>query len=212
MSDAHLKQLENRIRSINPTAEMYRTERSGIPLQHVLNIHAFDGTQPSVRFVAEENYRHADSALHHDHFHAEGPHLHDNEVTCENFVFTGDFDLEKLETFLGSMLWSGIYTHEEDHENKTQEESNNNSHFQGSRDIFRMKALLSIKGSKKKHSLQAVHTLFEVTETLEDWESEDGRINKIVVIGRNLQQAELQRGFMAALTSRLPETPTAARQ
>ncbi len=42
VSPRELSQLEEKIRSINKVAKLYRSQNSDIPIEHVLNIHAFD--------------------------------------------------------------------------------------------------------------------------------------------------------------------------
>lgn len=69
-------------------------------------------------------------------------------------------------------------------------------------DIFRMKGVLSIAGSEDKYVFQAVHMLF-TGETLEPW-GDDPRVNKLIVIGRNLPREEITNSFKACFVDAGP--------
>jgi G3E family GTPase len=56
--------------------------------------------------------------------------------------------------------------------------------------------------SERKWVIQAVHEIFEVVESEHVWDpaqSDAERTSKVVVIGRRLNQAELQRGVEACV-------------
>jgi G3E family GTPase len=84
-----LKQLEKRLRMMNPAAKLYHTEQSKIEINHVLGINAFDlekklEIDPS--FLEEEAHEHDDSIM--------------------SLVFREErpLNLKKLEKFLGAWL------------------------------------------------------------------------------------------------------------
>ena len=64
-------------------------------------------------------------------------------------------------------------------------------------DIFRMKGVVSIKGSPERFVFQGVHMLFDGRPD-RAW-GPDERKNQLVFIGRNLDRAELNEGFRACL-------------
>src|SRR5580658_1873272 len=80
VSDADLREIEARIRGINPYARLHRTERCAIPLAEILGRNAFDldrilDIEPS--FLEEGNGHDHDHDHHHDHDHGHD-HEHDH--------------------------------------------------------------------------------------------------------------------------------------
>ena len=63
-----------------------------------------------------------------------------------------------------------------------------------------MKGVLSIKGEAERFVFQGVHVLFTGTPD-RPWGREE-RHNPMVFIGRNLDRAEIHKGFRACLASR----------
>jgi len=64
-------------------------------------------------------------------------------------------------------------------------------------DIYRMKGILSVKGTKKRLVFQGVHMLFDGKFDRE-WGTED-RHNTLVFIGKNLDRTALTEGFKSCL-------------
>ncbi|MDX2033782.1 MAG: GTP-binding protein [Blastocatellia bacterium] len=100
-------------------------------------------------------------------------HEHDDEVTSVGISIAGDLDDKKLNAWLGNLLQT-----------------------RGT-DIFRMKGVLSIKGSPDRFVFQGVHMLFDGRPD-RPW-GEDPRRNSLIFIGRNLDRAELNEGFRKCL-------------
>ncbi len=101
-------------------------------------------------------------------------HEHDEEVTSVGITTPGDLHPERFNRWLGELL-----------QNK-------------GLDIFRMKGVLSIAGEERRFVFQGVHMLFDGRPD-RPWEREE-RGNALIFIGRNLDRAELERGFKACLT------------
>src|SRR5499427_7095291 len=82
VSDTDLREVEARIRGINPYARLHRTERCAIPLPEVLGRNAFDldrilDIEPS--FLEDGNgHDHHHDHDHHDHDHHDHHHDHDH--------------------------------------------------------------------------------------------------------------------------------------
>src|SRR3954462_14231561 len=77
VSDAELREVEARIRAINPYAKLHRTQKSQIPLDQVLGRNAFDldrilDIEPEFLNTADEH----DHDHHHDHDHGHDHHHH----------------------------------------------------------------------------------------------------------------------------------------
>jgi G3E family GTPase len=100
-------------------------------------------------------------------------HEHDDEVSSVGITTPGDLDPNKLNAWLGNLL-------------RTQ-----------GPDIFRMKGVLSIKGSAERFVFQGVHMLFDGRPD-RAW-GDETRTNKLIFIGRNLDREALNAGFRACL-------------
>ena len=65
-------------------------------------------------------------------------------------------------------------------------------------DIFRMKGVLSVKGSNKRLVFQGVHMLFDAKFDRE-WQPGEARTNTLIFIGRELDREKLNAGFKSCL-------------
>ena len=69
---------------------------------------------------------------------------------------------------------------------------------QKGQDILRMKGILDIRGRDERLVFQAVHMVME-GDFQRPWKEGEKRFSRIVFIGRNLDEAELERGFAACV-------------
>jgi G3E family GTPase len=67
-------------------------------------------------------------------------------------------------------------------------------------DILRSKGILDIKGSPDRYVFQAVHMLMEGDDG-KRWQPGEARGSKFVLIGRNLDEADLRAGFDACIAA-----------
>jgi G3E family GTPase len=102
-------------------------------------------------------------------------HSHEDDVSSVGISTPGDLDGKKLNEWIGELL-------------KTK-----------GNDIYRMKGVLSVKGSNKRLVFQGVHMLFDAKFDRE-W-GQDARTNTLVFIGKNLDRAALNEGFKLCLTT-----------
>jgi G3E family GTPase len=65
-------------------------------------------------------------------------------------------------------------------------------------DILRMKGILDVRGRNERLVFQAVHMVME-GDFQRPWKEGEKRFSRIVFIGRNLDAAELERGFAACV-------------
>jgi G3E family GTPase len=65
-------------------------------------------------------------------------------------------------------------------------------------DLYRLKGILSIAGRPRRYVFQGVHMLLDGTED-RAWEPGEARVSQMVLIGKNLDRAELERGFQSCL-------------
>ncbi len=166
-----LEQLEQRIRSINALAKIYRTQNSEIEMSRLLGVKAFDVSRAlelDPDFLGDA----AQDSHEHEHHHHE--HQHDQTVGSVAIVETGAVNEKKLNQWLDHLL-----------------------QMQGS-DIFRMKGILNIADDNRRFVFQGVHMLFDGRPD-RPWKDSDNRRNELVFIGRNLNEAQLREDFRACL-------------
>ncbi len=104
----------------------------------------------------------------------EDAHQHDETVISVTIVESGDLNGKKLNSWISELLRN-----------------------QGP-DIFRMKGILSIQGEKNRFVFQGVHMLFD-GKADRPWYPQETRKNKLVFIGRNLDEMQLKEGFRDCL-------------
>ncbi|HYZ56779.1 MAG TPA: GTP-binding protein [Streptosporangiaceae bacterium] len=107
-------------------------------------------------------------------FLSDSEHQHDQTVSSVGISLPGEIDVERLNNWLGELLAS-----------------------KGA-DIFRSKGVLALAGSDRQYVFQGVHMLFDGGNG-RAWRDSERRANRMVFIGRNLDRAELERGFAACL-------------
>ncbi len=103
-------------------------------------------------------------------------HSHDEEVSSVGISVAGELDGKKLNEWISKLLQT-----------------------KGG-DIFRMKGVLVVKGTKKRLVFQGVHMLFDAKFDRE-WKDGENRTNTLVFIGKNLDRAALTEGFKACLAN-----------
>jgi G3E family GTPase len=118
---------------------------------------------------------------HHQHQHhddASSGGQHDGRVATVTLSLPGrPLDLPRLRHWLDTLLWE-----------QTAEAV----------DLFRIKGLLHVAGSGRKHVLQAVHELYDIVEG-PAWREGEPRGSKLVFIGRRLRREALLRDLQACL-------------
>jgi len=101
-------------------------------------------------------------------------HEHDDEVASVGITTPGELDGTRLNEWISTLL-------------RTK-----------GNDIFRMKGVLSVRGSNKRLVFQGVHMLFDAKFDRE-WVPREARTNTLIFIGRNLDRDRLSAGFHACL-------------
>ena len=100
-------------------------------------------------------------------------HSHEDDVTSVGLTAAGDLDPKRLNEWIGRLLQT-----------------------QGG-DIYRMKGVLSVKGSPNRLVCQGVHMLFD-GKFDRPWNGE-ARTNTLVFIGKNLDRTALTESFKSCL-------------
>jgi G3E family GTPase len=107
--------------------------------------------------------------LHHGH-----DHDHEEEVTSLALSADRPVDPDKFQKWMGALL-----------------------QLRGP-DIFRSKGILAIDGAPRRYVYQGVHMLMD-SDWGTPWKEGEKRSSKLVFIGRNLDRANLERGFQDCL-------------
>lgn len=178
VSDAALKELEQRIRTINALAKIYPTRDAHVEMDALLGVKAFDLEtilEINPDFLNQtEPHRHDphDPDLH-EHDYAPN-HKHDDSVGSMAVVESGAVDGNKLNQWLGQLL------------------------SEHGPDIFRMKGILNISGEDHRFVFHGIHMLFDGQQD-RPWKPDEPRTNEIIFIGRNLASMRLAEKFRDCL-------------
>jgi G3E family GTPase len=193
VSPEQLREVEARIRAINPYAKLHKTVKASIPINEVLGRNAFDldrilEIEPAFLTADDHDHDHdhtgpdCDHPSHkHDHDHGHShtahshgglKHYHDEDMQSVALEIPGDVDPEKF------MPWINDYVQTE------------GPH------ILRSKGILAFKGEPKRFVFQGVHMVLD-GDLQRAWHQDEKRTSKIVFIGRELKRDEIEKGFRA---------------
>ncbi|XP_053148947.1 zinc-regulated GTPase metalloprotein activator 1-like isoform X2 [Hemicordylus capensis] len=170
VSQEALMKLRTAVRSINGLVKILETQRSRVDLSDVLDLHAFDSM--SGKSLQQKLQLEETSQ----------PHLDKNIVTS-TFEVPGSTTEEDLNIFVQNLLW----------------EKNVKDKRGNPMEVIRLKGLISIKGKPHQVIVQGVHELYDLEETTVRWK-DDERMNRMVLIGRNLDKDILEDVFIATVT------------
>ena len=172
---AELREVEARIRAINPYAKLHKTQRCAVPLDAVLERNAFNldrilEIEPD--FLVEDDHDH-DHHDHHEHEHGHGlKHYHDEDMQSVAIAHDGEVDPQKFMPWLNDLV---------------QREGGK---------ILRSKGILAFKGEPKRFVFQGVHMMLD-GDVQRDWQPDEKKLSKIVFIGRDLPAEKIRQGFRA---------------
>ena len=136
-------------------------------------LHCSHGEVDLDRILGIGAYARANSMASAPDFLDDRSHEHDPSVDSVSIVFKQPFDATRLRAHLAMLLA----------ERGTQ--------------IYRLKGILAIAGDTRRHVLQAVHSLMDLSPA-DPWGSEAPR-SKLVFIGRELDRIALEDGLAACL-------------
>jgi G3E family GTPase len=173
-----LREVEARIRAINPYAKLHKTVNCGVALEAVLGRNAFDLDR-----ILEIEPEFLDGGDHHDHGHEyrgghDRPahhglkHYHDEDMQSVSLSIEGDIDPEKF------MPWLQNYVQKE------------------GASILRAKGILAFKNEPRCFVFQGVHMILD-GDLQREWKPQEKRVSKLVFIGRNLKDDEITKGFLS---------------
>ena len=173
-----LREIEMRVRAINPYARLHRTERCSLPLGEVLERNAFDlerilDLEPA--FLEPNGRAHEHDHEHdgeHAHYRDRIAHYHDEEMQSVSLKTEKPLDPDKFFPWVQDLV--------------AQEGPN----------ILRCKGILAFKGDPQRFVFQGIHMILD-GDHQRDWQEDEKRESRIVFIGRNLPEEEIRRGFAA---------------
>ena len=181
-----LRDIEARIRGINPYAKLHRTQRSQIAIDEVLGRNAFDldrilEIEPSFLEGQEEHNHDHGHHHHHDHSHGDhGAHHHHHGGGLKHYH---DEDMQSVAL-------------------RTDKPLNPDKFFPWIQDlvategpnILRCKGILAFKDDPERFVFQGVHMILD-GDHQRKWRDDEKRESRIVFIGRQLPEDKIRQGF-----------------
>jgi G3E family GTPase len=174
VSEEELRDIETRLRRLNPLAPIHRAERAEVALDKVLGRGGFDlerivSLEPDFLGPAPGEAGH----VHDDECgpdHDEHDHEHDGDIRSVSFISRTPMDGAKVSNWLTGLV------------------------AERGRDILRAKGIIDVDGENRRLVFQSVHMLLE-GDLQREWRPDELRCSRLVFIGRNLDKAALQAGF-----------------
>ena len=179
-----LAEVEATLHQLNPYAKVYKTTRSAVDLDKILDRGAFDldrvlELDPSFLDADQHDHDHVcgpdcdHDHHHHDHDHDHHHHghetHHDTEITSVS-LRGGELDPDKILTWISEVTQT-----------------------QGP-DILRLKGILAFPDEPLRYVVQGVHMIVE-GDLQRAWKDGEARESRLVFIGRHLDKAALEAGF-----------------
>jgi G3E family GTPase len=181
VTPAELREVEARIRGINPYAKLHRTERSQIALNEILGRNAFDldrilDIEPEFLHVEDHDHDHGhDHGDGHHHHHGGGlKHYHDEDMQSVALNIDKPLNPDKFFPWVQDLV------------------------AKDGPSILRCKGILSFKDDPDRFVFQGVHMILD-GDHQRPWQDGEKRESRIVFIGRNLPEQKIRQGFEACI-------------
>lgn len=206
VSEAELLDVESAIRQLNPLAPIHRAQRSNVPLETILGRHSFDLERITSLEPDFLNPAHGEPGHVHDEHCGHDHHVHDEHCGHDHHVHDEhcghdhghDHDHHHHSPIHDHVAESGIrgvsLTSDQPlHGARFTAWLNNVLQTQGP-DVLRAKGIMDIAGENRRLVFQAVHMILE-GDFQGPWKDSERRYSRMVLIGRNLDEAALKAGF-----------------
>jgi G3E family GTPase len=178
-----LREVEMRIRAINPYAKLHRTERCQVPLPEVLGRNAFDldrilDIEPEFLVADGDGHDHDHAHGEHDHTHAHDDgrhhhglkHYHDEDMQSLSLRTDKPLDPDKFFPWVQDLV------------------------AKEGPSILRAKGILAFKDDPDRFVFQGVHMILD-GDHQRPWGADEKRESRIVFIGRKLPEEIIRKGF-----------------
>lgn len=194
-SPDELREIEMRIRAINPYAKLHRTQRCRIPVAEVLGRNAFDldrilEIEPD--FTASDAHV-CGPGCDHEHHHGRG-HDHEHQHRDDARAHSGgglkhyhDEDMQSLALRDDRPLDPGKFFPWVQELVATEGPS-----------ILRSKGILAFKDDPDRFVFQGVHMILD-GDHQRPWREDEMRESRLVFIGRNLPEERIRAGFASCI-------------
>jgi G3E family GTPase len=184
VSDEDLRELEARIRAINPYARLHRTERANVALDEVLGRNAFDldrilDLEPAFLEAEEAHVHEHEQGSEHVHHHGGGhnhahhgglKHYHDEDMRSVALRTDKPLNPDKFFPWVQDLVATE------------------------GKDILRCKGILSFKDDPERFVFQGVHMILD-GDHQRPWKNGEPRSSRIIFIGRKLPEEKIRQGF-----------------
>uniref|UniRef100_A0A8C9T4M4 COBW domain containing n=1 Tax=Scleropages formosus TaxID=113540 RepID=A0A8C9T4M4_SCLFO len=200
VNEEELNQLQETVRSINGLVKIVETQKSRVDLCQVLDLHSFDsksGARLQEKLQLVKTTRpHLDKNILTVTFEVCGSVFEEDLnifIQVKNTLFIAKLSVNcclcrnyQLVIFLQNLLWEKTF------KNKDGLVMN----------VIRLKGIVSLWGKTHQVIVQGVHELYDLEETPQVWSESEPRANRLVIIGRNLDQEVLQQQFIATVLNK----------
>lgn len=175
VTESELKILTKKIKHINGIAQIKQAKFGSVDIDFVLGVGGYDiqRIEAEVEGECPSTASHPDDCGH-EHKGHHHDHVHDSAVSSVSIVAEGTLDRDEVEDWLERLV-----------EEKGE-------------DLYRMKGVLAVDGSEQRYVFQGVHSMLDDSPG-KTWQPNEKRINKLVFIGRNLDETALRKGFKGCL-------------
>jgi G3E family GTPase len=183
VEEADLREVEARIRGLNPYAKIHRTQRCAVPLPEVLGRAAFDldrilDIEPEF-LASDDGHDHDHDHDHgdgHQHHHDQGglKHYHDEEMQSLSLSSEQPLNPDKFFPWMQELV------------------------AKEGQNMLRYKGILAFKDDPQRFVLQGVHMMLD-GDHQRPWKDGEPRHSRLVFIGRNLPQDTIRQGFEGCL-------------
>ena len=170
-----LDKVEQRIARLNKIAKIHRTKNSEMDLVPIFDIAAASqDLSEKIDQIAHEHSHDDHDHGHHHHHHSHAAHLQNVSTVC--IVEPGALSGNKVSLWFRSLL------------------------TESGAGIMRMKGILHLRGDHDQFLFQGVHADFE-GKPGRAWGINEERLNRLVFIGRKLDEDKIKAGFAGCLST-----------
>ncbi|XP_010255688.1 PREDICTED: uncharacterized protein LOC104596312 [Nelumbo nucifera] len=176
VNETELEALMKKIKHINGMAQIKKATYGAVDIDFVLGVGGYDldRIESEVQLDGSHSLTQHHEAGHDHHEGHHHNHTHDSAVSSVSIVSEGVLDLDEVDDWLERLI------------------------DEKGEDLYRMKGVLSVSGSDERYVFQGVHSMLDGSPG-KAWGPDEKRINKLVFIGRNLDETALRKGFKGCL-------------